>query len=86
MYFSFATFHPQNVAHFFGPAGSGGNGWGSHSSRPIVAYSGGDGGCLDAMVGKGYRILGREVEGSPNKVDQVHLHGCMMRQLFGLYE
>jgi hypothetical protein len=74
----------KNVGHFFGPAGSGGNGWGSHSSRPIVLYSGGDEGCLDALVGKGYRVLGRDVEGSEDKVDQVHLHACMMKQLFGL--
>lgn len=74
----------QNVAHFFGPPGSGGNGWGSHSTRPVVVHHGGDDGCLHALVGKGYRILGREVEGSSDKLDQVHLHACMMKQLFGL--
>ena len=74
----------QNVAHYFGPWGSGGNGWGSHSTRPIVMHHGGDDGCIEALVGKGYRVLGREVEGSPGKIDQVHVHACMMKSLFGL--
>jgi hypothetical protein len=74
----------QNVAHFFGPYGSGGNGWGSHSTRPIVMHHGGDDGCLMALIGKGYRVLGQEVQGSPGKVDQVHVHACMMKALFNL--
>ncbi|KAL3775325.1 hypothetical protein HJC23_003146 [Cyclotella cryptica] len=74
----------QRVAHFFGPRGSGGNGWGSHSSRPVVIYSEGDDGCLEALVGKGYRVLGTEVAGSPGKIDQVHVNACMMKQLFAL--
>ena len=64
------------MAHFFGPPGSGGNGWGSHSTRNVVVYSGGDEECLDGLVGKGYRVLGRDVDGSRDKVDQVHLHHC----------
>ena len=57
---------------------------GSHSARPIVNYHGGDDGCLEAFTGKGYRVLGRDVEGTKNKVDQVHVHACMMKSLFGL--
>jgi alkaline phosphatase len=74
----------QNVAHFFGPWGAGGNGWGSHSTRPIVIHHEGDDGCLDALVGKGYRVLGTDVEGSPGKLDQVHVNACMMKNLFAL--
>lgn len=74
----------RKVAHYFGPRGSGGNGWGSHSSRPVVIYSEGDEGCLEALVGKGYRVLGTEVAGSPGKIDQVHVNACMMKQLFAL--
>jgi hypothetical protein len=44
----------------------------------------GDDGCLEELVGKGYRVLGQEVKGSPGKVDQVHVHACMMRSLFNL--
>jgi hypothetical protein len=47
-------------------------------------HHGGDDGCLEALTGKGYRVLGREVEGSPGKVDQVHVHACMMKSLFAL--
>jgi hypothetical protein len=44
----------------------------------------GDGGCIEALHGKGFQVLGRLVEGSPNKVDQIHLHACMLKNLFGL--
>lgn len=72
------------VGHFWGPPGSGGNGWGSHSSRPVGLYYMGDDGCVEALEGKPYQVLGREVEGSDEKIDQVHLHACMLKALFGL--
>jgi hypothetical protein len=74
----------EDVQHFWGARGSGGNGWGSHSTRPVPLHYMGDGGCIEALHGKGFRVLGRRVEGSPNKVDQMHLHACMLKNLFGL--
>lgn len=71
------------VGHFFGPAGSGGNGWGSHSTRPVPLYHAGDDGCLEALMGAGFQVLGRDVAGSPGKVDQMHLHACMQKHLLG---
>lgn len=72
-----------NVGHFFGAAGSGGNGWGSHSTRPVPLYHKGDDGCLQALMGAGYQVLGREVKGSHGKVDQMHLHACMQKHMLG---
>lgn len=72
------------VAHFWGPAGSGGNGWGSHSSRPVPLWYAGDDGCIEQLEGKNYRNVGKEVAGLPGKIDQVHLHACMKRALFAL--
>jgi Alkaline phosphatase len=83
----FSTWSPQdiiNVGHFWGPAGSGGNGWGSHTQRPVPLYYGGDNGCIERMTGKGFQVVGRDVEGTPGKVDQTHIHACMLRNLFGL--
>jgi hypothetical protein len=74
----------EMVAHFWGPAGSGGNGWGSHSSRPIPLWYAGDDGCMEKLVGKGFQVLGKEVEGLPGKNYQVHIHTCMKRALFAL--
>jgi alkaline phosphatase len=74
----------NNVGHFWGPVGSGGNGWGSHSTRPVPLYYEGDDGCIEQLMGKGYQVLGREVRGVPLKVDQTHIHACMMKNLFGL--
>ena len=74
----------SNVGHFWGPRGAGGNGWGSHSTRPVGLYYQGDGGCLEQFIGKGFQVIGREVEGHVGKVDQVHLHACMLKNLFGL--
>ena len=73
----------ENVGHFWGPKDAGGNGWASHSTRPVPLYYQGDDGCIDAFLGKGYSVLGREVQGVPGKVDQVHLHACMVKTLFG---
>ncbi|CAB9531076.1 Alkaline phosphatase H [Seminavis robusta] len=73
-----------NVGHFWGPVGSGGNGWGSHSTRPVPLYYQGDGGCIEQLLGKGYQVLGRQVEGIPGKIDQAHIHACMMKNLFAL--
>jgi alkaline phosphatase len=72
------------VGHFWGPRGSGGNGWGSHSTRPVPLFHAGDDGCLEALRGTGFQVLGRDVVGSPNKVDQMHLHACMQKQLLAL--
>lgn len=83
----FTTWTPEDieqVGHFWGARGSGGNGWGSHSTRPVPLYYAGDDGCLEALTGKGFQVLGRQVEGSPGKVDQMHLHACMMKNLFAL--
>ncbi len=63
--------------------GSGGNGWGSHSTRPVPISYAGDDGCLKALEGKGFNVLGRPVEGAPGKIDQVHVHACTMKNLFG---
>ena len=72
------------VGHFWGPRGAGGNGWGSHTTRPVPLHYQGDDGCIETMTGKPYQVLGRTVAGSPGKVDQTHIHACMLRQLFGL--
>lgn len=74
----------ETVQHFWGARGSGGNGWGSHSTRPVGVYYGGDDGCIDALLGKGFQVLGRMVQGTENMIDQMHLHGCMLKHLFGL--
>jgi hypothetical protein len=74
----------EMVAHYWGPAGSGGNGWGSHSSRPIPLWYAGDDGCMEKLVGKGFQVLGKEVKGMPGKNYQVHIHTCMKRALFAL--
>lgn len=64
----FSTWTPEDieaVQHFWGPAGSGGNGWGSHSNRPIPLFYSGDEGCIKKFKGKGYQVVGREVAGVP---------------------
>ena len=53
----------ENVQHFWGARGSGGNGWGSHSTRPVPLYYGGDDGCIEQLTGKGFQVVGRQVEG-----------------------
>lgn len=73
----------DDVGHFWGVAGGGGNGWGSHSTRPVPLYYNGDGGCVEQLMGKGYQVVGRHVQGVPEKIDQVHLHACMKKNLFG---
>jgi alkaline phosphatase len=83
----FATWTPEDieaVAHYWGANGSGGNGWGSHSTRPVGLFHQGDDGCIDALQGKGYQVLGKEIAGAEGKIDQVHLHACMQKNLFGL--
>jgi len=83
----FATWTPEDiedVAHFWGAFGSGGNGWGSHSTRPVPVFHQGDDGCIEQLLGAGYKVLGRDVEGIEGKIDQVHLHACMLKNLFGL--
>jgi hypothetical protein len=72
------------VGHFWGARGSGGNGWGSHSTRPVPISYAGDDGCIEQLTGAGYQVLGRKVEGLPGKIDQTHLHACMLNSLFGL--
>jgi alkaline phosphatase len=74
----------DNVSHFWGPRGSGGNGWGSHSTRPVPLFHMGDDGCLEALRGKGFQVLGRDVEGAAGKVDQMHLHACMQKNMLAL--
>lgn len=74
----------QNVGHFWGPRGGGGNAWGQHTSRPLPLAYMGDDGCIEQFVGKGYQVVGRQVEGSNGKIDHVHLHACMLRSLLGL--
>lgn len=73
-----------NVGHFWGTRNSGGNGWGSHSTRPVPLFYQGDDGCVEALMGSGFHVVGREVNGVPEKIDQVHLHACMLKNLFGL--
>jgi len=74
----------DNVAHFWGPYGSGGGGWGSHSTRPVPVYYQGDDGCIDALTGADFSVIGKTVKGSPGKLDQTHIHACMLKNLFGL--
>ena len=74
----------ETVGHFWGTFGAGGNGWGSHSSRPVPMSFDGDDGCIEALEGAGYKVLGKPVAGSDGKVDQVHVHACMLKNLFGL--
>jgi len=74
----------EDVGHFWGTMGSGGNGWGSHSSRPVPLSYMGDDGCIEEVMGKGYHVLGKPVVGAEGKVDQVHVHACMMKNLFNL--
>jgi hypothetical protein len=83
----FSTWTPEElikVGHFWGPAGSGGNGWGSHTTRNVPIYYAGDNSCIERMQGKGYQVVGRDVAGVPDKIDQTHIHACMLRNLFGL--
>jgi alkaline phosphatase len=84
---AFSTWSPEdivNVGHFWGPRGSGGNGWGSHSTRPVPLYYNGDNGCIEKLTGTPFQVLGRVVPGIEDKIDQTHLHACMLRNLFGL--
>jgi hypothetical protein len=74
----------EAVGHFWGARESGGNGWGSHSTRPVPINYGGDDGCIEMLTGTGFQVLGRQVEGLPGKIDQMHLHACMLKNLFGL--
>lgn len=74
----------ENVGHFWGPRGGGGNAYSSHTTRPVPLSYGGDGGCIQQLIGKGYQVIGRQVAGSNGKIDQVHLHACMLKNLFGL--
>jgi alkaline phosphatase len=72
------------VGHFWGARNSGGNGWGSHSTRPVPISYAGDDGCIEQMTGSDFQVLGRTVAGVAGKIDQVHLHACMLKNLFGL--
>lgn len=74
----------ETAAHFWGIRGGGGNAWSSHTRRPVPLMYKGDNGCVEQLTGKGYQVLGRQVEGSEGKVDQVNLHACMLKNLFGL--
>lgn len=75
----------DEVGHFWGVEEDGGNAWGSHSSKPVpISYGGDSDDCLKKLQGKGYWVAGYEVRGSPEKVDQVHVHACMYKNLFGL--
>lgn len=50
----FATWTPEDVeavGHFWGPRAAGGNGWGSHSTRPVPLFYAGDDGCVEALKG-----------------------------------
>jgi hypothetical protein len=83
----FATWTADDIAtvgHFWGPRGSGGNGWGSHTTRPVPLYYNGDNGCIERLTGTGYQVLGKQVPPVPDKIDQTHIHACMLRNLFGL--
>jgi len=51
----------ENVAHCWGAFGSGGNGWGSHSTRPVPISYTGDDGCLEPLEGVGLQVLRRPV-------------------------
>lgn len=73
-----------NVGHFWGTRDAGGNGWGSHSTRPVPLFYQGDNGCIEALMGTGFQVLGRDVEGVPEKIDQMHIHACMLKNLFNL--
>jgi alkaline phosphatase len=74
----------KNVGHFWGPRGGGGNAYSSHTTRPVPLSYMGDDGCIEKLMGKGYQVVGRRVEGTKDKIDHVHLHACMLKNLFGL--
>jgi alkaline phosphatase len=83
----FSTWSDEDIAtvsHFWGPRGSGGNGRGSHSTRPVPLFHAGDDGCLEALKGRGFHVLGRDVEGAAGKVDQMHLSACMQTNMLVL--
>ena len=83
----FATWTPEDiemVAHYWGTLGAGGNGWGSHSTRPIPVHYAGDDGCISGLESTGFRVLGKPVTGTAGMIDQMHLHACMLKNLFGL--
>jgi len=83
----FSTWTPEdiaNVGHFWGAVGTGGNGWGSHSTRPVGLWYMGDEGCIAELTGKDFQVVGRPVKGSEGKIDQMPLHACMLKNLFGL--
>lgn len=73
----------DQVGHFWGVEEDGGNAWGSHSSKPVPLSYGGDNGCINKMKGRGYKVFGKEVRGSPDKIDQVHVHDCAFAALMG---
>lgn len=39
--------------------------------------------CIDALKGAGFNVAGKTVRGSPGKIDQIHLHACMFKNLMG---
>jgi len=79
----------DKVGHFWGAEEDGGNAWGSHTNMPVpVSYQGdtlaADGqNCIDKLKGTGFTVAGKEVRGSPGKIDQIHLHACMFKALMG---
>jgi alkaline phosphatase len=74
----------DDAGHFWGVEDDGGNAWDSHTMRPVpVSYQGDTDNCIASLKSKGYNVLGKKVAGSPNKIDQVHLHACMLKALMG---
>jgi len=74
----------NHAGHFWGAFGDGGNAWDSHSMKPVpVSYQGDTDNCIEKLKGKPYKVAGKDVRGSEDKVDQVHIHACMFKALMG---
>lgn len=74
----------DEVGHFWGVEEDGGNAWGGHGSKPVpMSYQGDTDDCIKKLMGKGYKVHGKKVRGSPDKIDQVHVHACMYKALMG---
>eukprot|EP00908_Phaeocystis_cordata_P006370 Transcript_16985.p1 GENE.Transcript_16985~~Transcript_16985.p1 ORF type:complete len:639 (-),score=228.90 Transcript_16985:220-2136(-) len=69
------------VGHFHALRGQ--HNWNGHTNMPVPLYAAGDDGCIPMQRGRGLKVIGKEIPGTPGYLDQVHLHECMRKQLFG---
>merc|ERR1719230_573304 len=71
----------KTIGHFHAKRGQ--HNWNGHTNMPVPLYASGDDGCIAQQIGRGYKVVGKTVAGTPKFLDQVHLHECMRKQLFG---